>query len=141
MGWWVSTVNFRTNFSSVVFNKDKEIQIEMGKKEAEVLRLRRRLKARRPRQTQCHYFNDESHVAAAGYDTVRAMCSVDSRVGTRREGLGPRPLVAESQSRPTPTQFAFPARRRPQRKCGKCRQKEGEAALTVLSQTMLKTAM
>ena len=35
------------NFSSVVLKKDKEIQIEMGKKEAEVLRLRRRLKARR----------------------------------------------------------------------------------------------
>ena len=38
---------FQDKFSSVVFNKDKEIEIEMGKKEAEVLRLRRRLKARR----------------------------------------------------------------------------------------------
>ena len=37
---------FQDKFPSVVLNKDKEIQIEMGKKEAEVLRLRRRLKAR-----------------------------------------------------------------------------------------------
>ena len=38
---------FQDKFPSAVLNKDKEIQIEMGKKEAEVLRLRRRLKARR----------------------------------------------------------------------------------------------
>ena len=87
---------FQDKFPSVVLNKDKEIQIEMGKKEAEVLRLRRRLEARRPRQTQCHYFNDESHVAAAGYDTVRAMCSVFSRVGTRQEG----PLVVRKSTQP-----------------------------------------
>ena len=38
---------FQDKFLSVVFNKDKEIEIKMGKKEAELLRLRCRLKARR----------------------------------------------------------------------------------------------